>query len=69
MLEILSAKREGRKYAFRDSGFPVFEARDSGFQRKIGTKFGIESMPGRWDAKNNPQDYGIARNFGSGLWD
>ena len=24
-------------------------------------------MLGRWDAKNNPPDYGIARNFGSGL--
>ena len=26
-------------------------------------------MPVRWDAKNNPRDYGIARNFGSGLRD
>ena len=24
-------------------------------------------MLGRWNAKNNPGDYGIARNFGSGL--
>ena len=24
-------------------------------------------MRGRWDAKNNPQDYGIARNLGSGF--
>ena len=23
-------------------------------------------MRGRWDAKNNPRDYGIARNSGSG---
>ena len=22
-------------------------------------------MRGRWDAKNNPRDYGIARNLGS----
>ena len=26
-------------------------------------------MPVRWDAKNNPRDYGIARNAGSGLRD
>ena len=26
-------------------------------------------MRGRWDTKNNHQDYGIARNFGSGLLD
>ena len=24
-------------------------------------------MRGRWDAKYNPRDHGIARNFGSGL--
>ena len=24
-------------------------------------------MCGKWDAKNNPQDYGIAQNLGSGL--
>ena len=27
------------------------------------------SMCGRWDAKSNPRDYGIARNLGSGLRD
>ena len=26
-------------------------------------------MRGRWDAKSNPRDYGIARNFESGLRD
>ena len=26
-------------------------------------------MRGRWDAKSNPRDYGIARKFGSGLRD
>ena len=50
-------------------GFPLFEARDSGFESKIGARFGIESIRERWDAKNNPRDYGIARNFGSGLRD
>ena len=47
-------------------GTRKFEARDSGFESKIEACFGIESMLARWDAKNNPQDYGIARNFGSG---
>ena len=60
---------EGPQKVFRDPGFPLFEARDSGFERKIGRSFGIKSMPGRWDSKNNARDYGIARNFGSGLGD
>ena len=47
-------------------GTRKFEARDSGFESKIEACFGIESMLARWDAKNNPRDYGIARNFGSG---
>ena len=25
-------------------------------------------MRGKWDAKNDPRDHGIARNFGSGLY-
>ena len=43
------------------SGFGIFLIGNSGLE--------IESMHGRWDAKNNPRDYGIARNFGSGLRD
>jgi len=35
----------------------------------MGARFGIENMRGRWDAKNNPRYYGIARNFGSVLRD
>ena len=54
---------------FRHPGFPSFEARGSGFESKIGASFVIESMLGRWDSKNNLRDYGIARNFGSGLRD
>ena len=54
---------------FQDPGFPLFEARDSGFLRKIGARIRIESMHGKRDAKNNPRDYGIARNFVSGLRD
>ena len=30
---------------------PLFDARDSGFESKIGASFGIKSMFGRWDAK------------------
>ena len=62
-------RKEGPKKFFRDPGFPFFEARDSGFESKIGKSLGIESMLGRCDAKNNPRDHGTARNFGSGLRD
>ena len=34
------------------------EAWDSGFE----SKFGIESMRGRWNTKNNPRDYGIVQS-------
>ena len=54
---------------FRNPGFSLFEPQDSGTESKIGASFWIESVLGRWDAKNNPLDYGIARNFGSGLRD
>ena len=33
----------------------------------MGVRFGIEGMRARLDAKSNPRDYGMARNFGSGL--
>ena len=49
----------------RDPGFTLFETWDSGFESKIGASFGIEIMRRRWDAKNNPRDYRIVRNFGS----
>ena len=39
------------KQVFRDPGFPLFEARDSRFESKIGARFGIESIRERWDAK------------------
>ena len=64
-----SRPAEGPQQVYRDLGFPLFEARDTGFKSKIRARFGIESMCGRWDAKNNPQDYGIERNCGSGLRD
>ena len=41
----------------------------SGFYSQIRERFGIKSMRGRWDAKNSPRDYGIARNLRSGLRD
>ena len=59
----------GSSIGFSGPGFPLFKARDLGFQSKIGASFGIESVLARWDAKNNPRDYGITRNFGSGLRD
>ena len=55
---------------FRDPEFPIFETWDADFQlRKIGAIFGIESITGGGMWKNNPRDYGIARNPGSGLRD
>lgn len=44
-------------------GIPVF------FKSKIRATFGIESIHGMWDIKNNHRDYGISRNFGSGSRD
>ena len=48
-------------------GTRKFEDRDSGFESKIEACFGIESMLGRWDGKNNPRHYGIARKFWVGI--
>ena len=39
------------------------------FISKIRTRFGIESMHRRWEAKKNPQYYRITQSFGSGLQD
>ena len=36
-----SADQEGPQYIFRDPGFGFFEARDSGFWKKWGARFGI----------------------------
>ena len=54
------------KLGIRD--FPYGNSR-FGIYSKIGSRFVIESMRGRCNAKNNHWVYGIARNFGSGLWD
>ena len=42
-------------FGIRDS--PLFETRDSGFYSTNRASFGIESMSGRWDAKNSHRDY------------
>ena len=62
----------GPQIGFSELGIYLFETRDSGFENKIGASFGIESMRGRWDAKNNlgitglhgilGRDYGIEEN-------
>ena len=54
-------------FGIRD--FPLFETGDSGFYSTSRVSFGIESMSGRWDARNSHRDYVIERNFGSGLRD
>ena len=53
--------RRGSSIGFSGYVISSFEARDSGAkQSKIRARFRIESMRRRWDAKNNPRDYGIA---------
>ena len=47
---------------FSGSGIPLTWS--SGFSSKL-----VASRSRRWDAKYNHHDYGIARNFGSGLRD
>ena len=51
---------------FRDPGFPLIEAQDSGSESTLGTKFGIESIHARLDVRNKNLDDWIARKFGSG---
>ena len=48
-----------------------FEARDLKFKAKSGRDSGLKVCAGGGvpKIKNNPWDYGIARNFGSGLRD
>ena len=52
------------RYVLGDPGFPLPGARGSGFQSKIVARFEIESMRGRWNAKDNPRDYDIALFLG-----
>ena len=54
---------------FRIRDFPCLKLGIRDFKEKSGPGIRIESMHGKRDAKNNPRDYGIARNFGSGLRD
>ena len=49
---------------FRGPGFPLFEARDSGFKSKIGTRFGIESIFGRRMPKITLEIMGLHKILG-----
>ena len=51
---------------FGTRDFPYLKLGIRDYTSKIGASLGIESMLGRWDGKNNPRDYGITRNYGSG---
>ena len=42
---------------FRDPGFPLIEAQDSGSESTLGTKFGIASIHARLDFRNNHRNY------------
>lgn len=67
----VEAKRTGQRVpiGFTAPGISLMSSGFRGFKNKIGVRFGIESMLGRCNAKNNPRDNWIARNFGSGLRD
>ena len=56
-----------RFFGSRDFLYLKLGIRD--LKAKLGRVSGIESMFGKSDTGNNPRDYGIARNFGLGLWD
>ena len=62
---------EGPQWVFRDTGFPLFAARDSGFAILQQNHGGIRNWKYAWEVgcQNNPREYGIARNLGSGLRD
>ena len=55
---------EGPQWVFRDTGFPLFAARDSRFYSKIMEGFGIESMRGRWGAKITLGSMGLLEILG-----
>ena len=58
----LIKRLSNRFFGTRD--FPYLKL---GIRDLIRASFGIEIVLGRWDAKNNPRDYGIKRNFESRL--
>lgn len=62
----IQANLKGPQWVFRDPGFPLIEAQDSGSESTLGTKFGIESIHARLDVRNNHRNYWIARKFRSG---
>ena len=65
----LVSRVPSRFSGIRDFPYLQLGIRHSRFYSKVREGFGIDSMRGRWGAKNNPRDNGIARNLGSGLRD
>ena len=63
------AEFRGSPIVFSGSGISLFWRSGFGIFLIWNSGFGIERRRGRWDAKNNPRDYGNTRNFGSGLPD
>ena len=58
--------RRGSQKVSRDTGFPLFEARDSEFLSKIRARFGIDGICGTelgGGLPKNPRDYGIKEPF------
>ena len=59
---------QGPQKVFGIRNFPYLNLGNRDY-KKNRARFGIESITGGRMWKNNPRDYGIARNFGSGLRD
>ena len=58
--------RRGSQKVSRDTGFPLFEAWDSGFLSKIRARFGIDGICGTelgGGLPKTPRDYGIEEPF------
>ena len=70
--ERIHAWRSGRGSSvghFTVFGISLIWSSGFGIWKQNRSEIRYESLRGRWDAKNNPRDYGIARNLKSGLPD
>ena len=66
---ILYIEYKGSPIGLSRYGISLILTSGFGILRQNRARFRIKSTCGRWDCKYSPWDYGIARNFGSGLQD
>ena len=64
---ILYIEYKGSSIGLSRYGISLILTSGFGILRQNRARFRIKSTCGRWDSKYSPWDYGIARNFGSGL--